>query len=98
MLCDPTGNLHLIELKKMSGNKVQISPHQVSFLTRHRHASTWVLIKAHVGKQKDYRILLFKGAQSIELATGGLQLVEPVLMLKEKPIEWAKLWEEITCF
>ena len=52
----------------------------------------------HVGKQKDYRILLFKGAQSIELATGGLQLVEPVLILKEKPIEWAKLWEEITCF
>ena len=95
MLCSPTGKLHLIELKKMSGNKVLLSPHQVSFLTRHRHASAWVLIKSHVGKQKDYRILLFKGAQAIALSTEGLQAVEPVLILKKKPIEWAKLFEEI---
>ena len=67
----------------------------MSFLTRHRHASAWVLIKAHVGKQKDYRILLFKGAQAIALSTEGLQAVEPVLILKKKPIEWAKLFEEI---
>jgi hypothetical protein len=94
-LCDPSGGLHLVELKKMSGQKVPLSSHQISFLTRHKHASAWVLIKAHIGKQKDYKVFLYRGAQAIALFENGLRNTEPVVLLKEKPLMWAKIFEEM---
>tara|TARA_Y100001972_G_C7654233_1_gene329243 strand:+ start:558 stop:824 length:267 start_codon:yes stop_codon:yes gene_type:complete len=85
----------LIELKKMSGQKVRLSPHQVSFLTRHRHTSAWILIKAHKGQQKNYRILLFQACQARDLFSKKLDQVPASFVLEKKPFNWSLLFEKI---
>ena len=63
MFCDEKGNFHLVELKFCNGNKVGLRPHQVAFMTRHKHASVWIMVKHKKITEKDYRILLFKGEE-----------------------------------
>jgi hypothetical protein len=49
VLCDEGGHFHFVELKATPSNSVELRPHQVSWLSRHKHASTWVLVSADRG-------------------------------------------------
>ena len=83
MVCDSIGCFHLIELKVVTGYKVNLSPHQISFAQNHSHASVWLL----VWKAREY--YLYPAAEVIDVAERGLHCIpriksdnlEPVLSL-----------------
>ena len=91
LLCDSDGQIHLIELKVCTANAVRLSPHQVSFLTRHAHASAWVLIKKQPFKDRAHSVLLYRGADAIALATDGLSGAEPAGHWRN-PVPWADVF------
>ena len=68
-----SGNFFTLELKFTKSRKVQISPHQVAFHTKHKK-NTFVLVACDP-KLGAYR--LYPGSQILELATSGLRL-EPL--------------------
>jgi hypothetical protein len=45
IICDENGKFHFIELKYTATKAVQISPHQVAWLSKHKHSSSWIFIK-----------------------------------------------------
>ena len=75
MLCDERGHFHLIELKCTAANAVRLSPHQVSFLIRHEHASVWIAVKRDGAKGKT--LFLFSGSDAIAVAERGIDGAEP---------------------
>ncbi len=83
LLLDRQKNFHLLELKVAKGNKVLLSPHQVSFATRHWGANSWIAVK------KDDTVYLYRADQAIEVFEDGLRAVAHGLFTK--PINWAEL-------
>jgi len=71
MLCDERGRIHLIELKCTGANAVRLSPHQVSFMVRHEHASVWIAVKRD-GAKKGKTLFLFSGSDAIAVAERGI--------------------------
>ena len=67
------GNFFTLELKAAKSNKVQLSPHQVSFHMKHK-TNTYVLVACDP-KLGSYR--LYPGAWILELEACGLTL-EPL--------------------
>jgi len=65
-------NFFTVELKIATGNKVRLSPHQVSFHVMHPKNS-FVLVE-----WKD-KHLLFEGKQSLALVDSSLSSLEPVV-------------------
>ena len=45
LLLDHLGRWHLVELKTTERNKVDISPHQVAFASKHARGSCWIAVK-----------------------------------------------------
>ena len=84
---------HFIELKFVKANAVNLSPHQVAWLTRHKHSSSWVLIKKQNNPTTTAELYLYKADQAIDLKTSGLK-TEPIGGWKA-PFEWEKLWDLI---
>ena len=81
VLCDPAGFFHLVELKNLnSGNKVNLSPHHVSFLTRHSHASVWLAVF------RRRELFLYNGSSAVEVVESGLK-AEPRAKLN-LPSDW----------
>ena len=69
----PLGNFFTLELKATKSNKVQLSPHQVSFHVKHK-TNTFVLVACDP-KLGSYR--LYPGHRILELVDSGLKL-EPL--------------------
>jgi hypothetical protein len=69
----PLGNFFTLELKATKSNKVQLSPHQVSFHVKHK-TNTFVLVACDP-KLGSYR--LYPGHRILELVDSGLTL-EPL--------------------
>jgi len=78
ILCDSKKNIHLIELKVTKGNKVNISPHQVSFATRHHSARVWMLIEKQSTDQN--QCYLYRSNSVMKLAELGIKEVQPDLI------------------
>lgn len=95
LVCDEKGNLHLIELKFTKTNAVELRPHQVAFLSKHKHASVWILVKKWPQKTDDPEVFLFKGSDAVDLRMDGLSKVEPQYHSKQ-PVDWDKIWGLIT--
>jgi hypothetical protein len=76
VICDERGNFHFVELKATAGNSVDLRPHQVAWLSKHKHASVWVLVKKMPTKSDDQKLYLFHGRKSVDLKMEGLK-VEP---------------------
>ena len=69
----PLGNFFTLELKATKSNKVQLSPHQVSFHVKHK-TNTYVLVACALNLGS-YR--LYPGHRILELVDSGLKL-EPL--------------------
>ena len=95
MFCDEKGNFHLVELKFCNGNKVGLRPHQVAFMTRHKHASVWIMVKHKKITEIDYRILLFKGEEAVNLVMDGLKGSQEIAKFEGPFIDWNGLFEII---
>jgi len=79
-------------LKVTEGNRVELRPHQVSYLTRHKHASVWILVRKGLTKT-NYELSLYRGEQAVDVCMDGLK-TEPVLRL-DTPENWDALWDTI---
>jgi hypothetical protein len=67
--CNHSGHFFTLELKVTKGNKVRLSPHQISFHVKHPH-NTFIMVQA-LGPGT---VKLFRGDQILELAACGLSL------------------------
>ena len=67
--CTANGHFFTLELKVTKGNKVRLSPHQISFHVKHPH-NTFIMVQA-LGSGT---VKLFRGDQILELAACGLEL------------------------
>ena len=67
--CNSSGHFFTVELKVTKGNKVRLSPHQISFHVKHPH-NTFILVEA-LGPGT---VKLFRGSQILELEACGLEL------------------------
>lgn len=100
LICDRKKNLHLIELKVCLGNKVNLSPHQVSFATRHQCARVWVL--AEKQNAPGPACYLYRSNSVLQLASSDIKTTAPDLIFDLKTdfknfICWlensTKLWD-----
>ena len=69
LACNTSGHFFTVELKVTKGNKVRLSPHQISFHVKHPH-NTFIMVEA-LGPGT---VKLFRGSRIMELATSGLKL------------------------
>ena len=93
LLCDEMGNFHFVELKATSGNAVDLRPHQVAWLSTHKNASVWVLVKKLQTKNAPEQIFLFHGRDAMDLKLEGLK-VKPVVHQKES-FDWENIFSLI---
>ena len=86
LACDENGGLHFIELKFCKANAVNLSPHQVAWLTRHRQSSSWVLVKRQSKAGDKATLHLYRASQAMALAEDGLKT--PAVGSFEHPFDW----------
>ena len=72
-----SGTFFTVELKVTKGNKVRLSPHQISFHVKHPKNS-FILVQ-HLGS---CAVKLFRGDQILELEACGLELEACCLSLE----------------
>jgi hypothetical protein len=78
LICDGAGKLHLVELKFTTSKVVALSPHQVSFLVKHKKASVWIMVyKSQVRKSNEQEVFLYHGKDAVDVRMEGLE-TEPV--------------------
>lgn len=93
LLCDEKGKFHFVELKATAGKAVDLRPHQVAWLSNHKDASVWVLVKKLQTKNEPEQIFLFHGRDAVDLKLEGLK-VDPVIHQKEK-FNWEDIFRLI---
>ena len=93
LLCDESGGFHFIELKATKGNAVELRPHQVAWLSQHRHASVWVLTLKMITKNNPACLFLHHGRDAMDLKMQGLK-VDAVLKTEE-PFDWESVFQLI---
>ena len=94
MVCDEAGKFHFIELKFCKANAVNLSPHQVAWLTRHRTSSSYVLVKQQAKPEVRASLHLYRASQAIPLAEDGLKT--PSLGSFDHPFDWHKVFDLIS--
>jgi len=82
VVCDERGKFYFVELKTTKTASVRLSPHQISWMTQHQHAPTYILVR-----DKNADVFVFGGDQAIMVARSGL-LTEPVHKFKN-PAQWS---------
>ena len=69
----PSGNFFTVELNVSRGNRITLSPHQISFHMKH-NLNTFILVACSLDKGK---VRLYPGSRILELGDLGLKL-EPL--------------------
>jgi hypothetical protein len=92
-LCDELGRFHKVELKTASGQKVALRPHQVAYLSRHAHASVWILVQRGLTEGED-EIYLYHGRQAVDVAMDGLK-TPPVVKITAAD-NWNTIFDTIS--
>ena len=90
LVCDEAGKFHFIELKFCKANAVNLSPHQVAWLTRHRTSCSWVLVKRQAKADVKATLHLYSASQAITLAEDGLKT--PSVESFDHPFDWDKVF------
>ena len=88
LCCAEDGAFSFIELKVMHGKskKVALSPHQVSWQTRHGHANSFVVVR-----DSSLAISVYLGSCSVDLRMDGIDAVQ-ALDVFEEPYDWQQFW------
>jgi hypothetical protein len=99
VLCDESGGFHFVELKASTTNAVDLRPHQVSWLSRHKHASTWVIVLRIADRGTRTKaptpesISLYRGSDAMDLKFDGLK-VDP-LYRSDGAVDWDRILDLI---
>jgi len=91
---EASGKFHFIELKHLAGNRMEIRPAQVSWLSRHRAGSVWILARQDIKRTAKWRVCLFRAEQAVDLALEKFDEVEPHFVIDD-PEQWHDLVEQI---
>jgi len=91
---DEAGVFHFIELKYLAGNRMNIRPAQVSWITKHKAGSVWILAKQDVKRTATQRVRLYRSEKAVDLALEKFEDVEPDFELTS-PDEWPELLKTI---
>ena len=95
VICDEPGSFHFVELKYCTGNRVELRPAQVAWLTKHQHGSCWILIKRQTKPTEPAECLLYPASAAVDLKMYGITKVEPLFRC-EQPFAWDTLFS-LTC-
>jgi len=84
LLCAENGAFSFLELKVTKGRigKLDLSPHQVSWLSRHSGANCFIVVR-----DSSLDISLFNGSDAVDLRMDGLAAVEALAVFAE-PYDW----------
>ena len=88
LLCSESGVFSFLELKaqKSRVGKVDLSPHQCAWLSRHRAAPAFIVVR-----DSSLAIRVFHGSDAVDLRMDGLAAVE-ALAVFEEPYDWAEFF------
>ena len=82
-MCSESGRFSFLELKAHKGKgKLDLSPHQVAWLSRHSEAPVFVIVSDGA-----LAISVFAGRDAVELRMDGVAAVEPLAVFVE-PYDW----------
>jgi hypothetical protein len=70
MLCAENGLFSFLELKIVKHKKINLSPHQCAWLSRHGHGNTWIITRG-----SDLIINCYRGFDVVDLRMRGLSAV-----------------------
>ena len=84
LLCAENGAFSFLELKvpKSRTGKLDLSPHQVSWLSRHSRANCFIVVR-----DSSLDISVFAGSDAVDLRMDGLAAVSPLAVFAE-PYDW----------
>jgi hypothetical protein len=71
LILDSGGKWHMVELKTTASIRVDITPHQVAFLTKHARGSCWIAIK--LTSASGHEVFLYRGDQAVDVKLEGLR-------------------------
>ena len=71
LILDSGGKWHMVELKTTASMRVDLTPHQVAFLTKHARGSCWIAVK--LTSASGHEVFLYKGDQAVEVKLEGLR-------------------------
>jgi len=91
VLCDSSGYFHFVELKYTTSNRVDLRPSQVAWLTKHRHASCWILIKKQAKPTERAEMFLYKAEDAVDLKMEGMKDMKPVFRCSQ-PFKWEDMF------
>ena len=94
LICDERGLFHMVELKFITGNAVNLRPHQVSWLTKHGRSSSWIFIKKQKNNLEKSELYIYRADQAIDVKLDGIK-TEPV-MVQTQPFNWSDVFSLIS--
>ena len=94
LICDERGLFHMVELKFITGNAVNLRPHQVSWLTKHGRSSSWIFIKKQKNNLEKSELHIYRADQAIDVKLDGIK-TEPV-MVQTQPFNWSDVFSLIS--
>lgn len=71
LIMDSKGNWHMVELKTTANMTVNMSPHQVAFLTKHAKGSVWIAVK--LTGAFGHEVFLYRGDRAVDVKLEGLR-------------------------
>ena len=72
LILDSGGKWHMVELKTTASMRVDITPHQVAFLTKHARGSCWIAIK--LTSATGHEVFLYRGERAVDVKLDGLRV------------------------
>ena len=73
------------------GKKIDLSPHQVSWLTRHRHSRAYIVIL-----DSSMALNVYMGGDSVDICMDGPGAVQALKTFTKPPYDWEAFWQ-LTC-
>tara|TARA_R110002096_G_scaffold159360_1_gene325181 strand:- start:117 stop:404 length:288 start_codon:yes stop_codon:yes gene_type:complete len=88
LFCSETGVFSFLELKaqKSSVGKVDLSPHQCAWLSRHASGPCFIVVR-----DSSLDIRVYSGSDAVDLRMAGLAAVE-ALATFEEPYDWQEFF------
>jgi hypothetical protein len=88
LLCSESGVFSFLELKaqKSSVGKVNLSPHQCAWLSRHNAGPCFIVVR-----DSSLDIRVFAGSDVVDLRMDGLASVSPLAVFQE-PYDWLEFF------
>ena len=71
LIMDSRGAWHMVELKTTANMSVNITPHQVAFLTKHARGSVWIAVK--LTSATGHEVFLYRGDRAVDVKLEGLR-------------------------